>query len=170
MGQLIDDLLNLGRVSRARLSLEPVDLSAICLQVADNLRANGGSREAEFRIGDGLLATADPRLVRVVLDNLLANAWKFSAKKPRTLIEVGELVQNDERAFYVRDNGAGFDMQYENKLFGVFQRLHAADEYPGTGVGLATVKRVVERHGGRIWVQAAPEQGATFFFTLHGRN
>jgi PAS domain S-box-containing protein len=133
MGQLIDDLLNLGRVSRAQLSLEPVDLTAICLQIADNLRANDASREAEFKIGDGLLATADPRLVCVVLENLLANAWKFSAKKPRALIEVGELVQNGERAFYVRDNGAGFDMQYENKLFGVFQRLHAADEYPGTG-------------------------------------
>ncbi|MEX0960437.1 MAG: PAS domain-containing protein [Burkholderiales bacterium] len=170
MGQLIDDLLNLGRVSRAQLSIEPVSLSAICREIVDDLRASEQSRNVAFRIGEGLEATADPRLLRVALENLLSNAWKFSAKNPQALIEVGELVQNGVRAFYVRDNGAGFDMKYEGKLFGVFQRLHAVEEFPGTGVGLATVKRVVERHGGRIWVQAAPEQGATFFFTLHERH
>ncbi|HUF19757.1 MAG TPA: PAS domain-containing protein [Burkholderiales bacterium] len=170
MGQLIDDLLNLGRVSRAQLSLERISLTAMCNEIANDLRAAEGGRDTVISISEGLEATADARLMRVALQNLLLNAWKFSAKKPQALIEVGELVQNGERTFFVRDNGAGFDMQYANKLFGVFQRLHAAEEYAGTGVGLATVKRVVERHGCRVWARAAPEQGATFFFTLQEGN
>lgn len=166
LGHLIDDLLSLSRVSRAQLSMEPVDLAALCREIAGDLRAADPGREVELCIAEAVNAAADPRLLRVALQNLLSNAWKFTRQRSPAVIEFGELFEDGERVFYVRDNGAGFDMRYAHKLFGVFQRLHAAEEYPGTGVGLATVRRVVERHGGRVWAQAAPGEGAAFFFTL----
>ena len=167
MGQLIADLLALSQVSRATLHHETVDLSALARSIADDLQAHRGERQVALQIESGLQAQADAGLVRVVLENLLSNAWKFSGQQARAEISVGHTLDAaGEPVFFVRDNGAGFDMAYADKLFTPFQRLHAADEFAGTGIGLATVKRVIERHGGRLWADAAPGRGATFFFTL----
>jgi signal transduction histidine kinase len=165
MGLLIDDLLELSRVSRTEMRVEPVDLSQLAHRVAAELRQGHAGRVVEVRIDEGLSAAGDPRLLRLALQNLLDNAWKFTARRPRGTIEVGAR-NGDERVFFVRDNGAGFDMSYADKLFGVFQRLHTPTEFPGTGVGLAIVQRIVHRHGGRVWAEAVPDRGATFFFTL----
>jgi len=166
MGQLIDDLLNLSRVSRSELHREPIDLSGIASDVATELRGLDPHRHVALRIGEGLKAKGDPQLLRVVLENLLGNAWKYTAKKSKATIEFGVNQDNGNSSFFVRDNGVGFDMQYADKLFTPFQRLHAMNEFPGTGVGLATVQRIISRHGGRVWVEAAVNQGATFHFTL----
>jgi light-regulated signal transduction histidine kinase (bacteriophytochrome) len=155
----------LSRASRSELVFEPVNLSLLAENIVSDLRKAEPQRTVEFIIGSDLVARGDERLLRVVMDNLLRNAWKFTGKKPAARIEFGA-VPEPERAFYVRDNGAGFDMQYANKLFGVFQRLHSVGEFPGTGVGLATVQRIINRHGGRVWASGALEQGATFFFSL----
>jgi PAS domain S-box-containing protein len=163
MAELIDDLLALSRVTRGTFARERVDVGAIARTVADQLRSADPDRDVALVIPDGLFTNADPRLVRVALENLIGNAWKFSAKKPSTFIELG--MRDD--AFYVRDHGAGFDMAYVGKLFGVFQRLHAVSEFDGTGIGLATVQRIVQRHGGRIWAESKVGEGATFFFTLN---
>ncbi|HXI82643.1 MAG TPA: PAS domain S-box protein [Verrucomicrobiae bacterium] len=166
MGQLIDDLLNLSRVSRSELHREPVDLGRIAGDVAAELRGLDPRRHVALRIGEDLKAKGDPQLLRVVLENLLGNAWKYTAKKPRATIEFGVDQDNGNSSFFVRDNGVGFDMQYADKLFTPFQRLHAMNEFPGTGVGLATVQRIISRHGGRVWVEAAVNKGATIHFTL----
>jgi PAS domain S-box-containing protein len=167
MAELIDALLGLSRVTRAELSREPVDMTAMAHMIAADLQRNEPVREVAFVIADGLTASGDARLLRVALENLLGNAWKFSAKQPQARIEVGSLAQpNGALAFFVRDNGAGFDMAYADKLFGAFQRLHRMNEFPGTGIGLATVQRIVHRHGGRIWAEGEMGQGATFYFTL----
>jgi len=166
MGQLIDDLLNLSRVTRAEISRERVDLSATARDVVKELRAADPLRQAEVVIADALVAEADPRLVRLMLTNLLGNAWKFTAKCPRARIEFGRRQQAGEEAYFVRDNGVGFDMAYAGKLFGAFQRLHGMDDFPGTGIGLATVQRIVHRHGGRVWAEAAVDAGATFYFSM----
>ncbi len=166
MALLIDDLLQLSRVSRAELARAPVDLSALAAGVAAELQARQPERTVEFVIGAGLTAWGDARLLRVALENLLGNAWKFTSRQPAARIEFGAIEQDGRPAFLVRDNGAGFDMAYAQRLFGAFQRLHSASDFPGTGVGLATVKRIIRRHGGRIWAEAAPGQGATFYFTL----
>jgi PAS domain S-box-containing protein len=166
MGQLIDDLLNLSRLTRVEMSKETVDLSKMARDTVEELRAADRQRTAEVVIADGLTANADPRLLQVVMTNLLGNAWKFSGKNPNPRIEFGYGGENGNKAFFVRDNGAGFDMAYANKLFGAFQRLHAMHEFPGTGIGLAIVKRVINRHGGKVWAESAPDQGATFRFTL----
>jgi PAS domain S-box-containing protein len=166
MGQLIDDLLNLSRLTRVEMSKETVDLSKMAHDTVEELRAADRQRTAEVVIADGLTANADPRLLQVVMTNLLGNAWKFSGKNPNPRIEFGYGGENGNKAFFVRDNGAGFDMAYANKLFGAFQRLHAMHEFPGTGIGLAIVKRVINRHGGKVWAESAPDQGATFRFTL----
>ncbi len=170
MGQLIDDLLKLSRISRAELSRRSVDLSAAAKELAAALQSlkEGADRAVTFIIQPGVVAQGDPRLVRVVLENLLNNAWKFTRKTSEARIEFGTLPGDGETAFFVRDNGAGFDMNYVGKLFGAFQRLHAPDEYEGTGIGLATVQRIVRRHGGRAWAEGQPGQGATFYFTLPG--
>jgi signal transduction histidine kinase len=167
MAVLIDDLLELSRVARTEMRAEPVDLSQLAHKVAAELRQGHGSRDVEVRIADGLTATGDQRLLRLALQNLLDNAWKFTSKRPQATVEVGT-ADGTERVFFVRDNGAGFDMTYADKLFGVFQRLHTPNEFPGTGVGLAIVQRVVHRHGGRVWAEGAPDRGATFYFTLPG--
>jgi len=166
MGQLIDDLLNLSRLSRAEMRCEPVDLTALVKLVAGELQKNQPQRDVKLQITEGLTANGDARLLRIALENLLGNAWKFTSKLPHAVIEFGKEQQNGNAAFFVRDNGAGFDMTYAAKLFGAFQRLHANSEFPGTGIGLATVQRIIHRHGGRIWAQSAVGTGATFYFVL----
>ncbi len=166
MGQLIDHMLALSRVARAEMQSAPVDLSTVALATFDRLRAADGERQVDLRVEPGLLAHGDPALLEVALANLLGNAWKFSAKRTPARIEVGRLEVDGQSAFFVRDNGAGFDMAYSHKLFGAFQRLHRSSEFPGSGIGLATVQRVVHRHGGRVWAEAQVDQGATFYFTL----
>src|ERR1700704_2222386 len=166
MGMLIDDLLNLSRMTRAEIRKEAVNLSALAQSVVAGLREAQPNRQIEFRIEDRLEASADPRLVQVVLENLLGNAFKFTSKCTSASVEFGKLRNNGSSAYFVRDNGAGFDSAYATRLFGAFQRLHAASEFPGTGIGLATVQRIVHRHGGEIWAEGAVEKGATFYFTL----
>ncbi|MBI3774298.1 MAG: PAS domain S-box protein [Gammaproteobacteria bacterium] len=166
MGVLIDDLLLLSRVSRQDMVRKDVDLSALAQDVVVELMRNAAQRTVTWIVAPGLHAQGDARLLRVMLDNLLSNAWKYTSKKPAASIEFGVTEHPGGHVYFVRDNGAGFDMQYADKLFGAFQRMHKAEEFPGTGVGLATVARVIHRHGGRIWAQAEVGQGAIFFFTL----
>jgi len=145
---------------------EGVDLSALAQAIAGELQETQSERQVEFVIAQGLVATGDARLLRIVLENLLGNAWKFTGKRPRARIELGVTQDDGHRVYFVQDDGAGFDMAYANKIFGAFQRLHAMTEFSGTGIGLATVQRIIHRHGGRIWAEAAVGQGATFYFTL----
>jgi len=166
MGELIDDLLNLARVTRREMRREPVDLSAIARSIVAQLEKNDPGRRVDIAICDGLVGWGDPHLLRLVLENLLGNAWKFTGRQPAPRIEFGMDRRNGTPVYYVRDNGVGFDMAYSFKLFGAFQRLHAMREFPGTGIGLATVQRVINRHGGRVWADAQLGKGATFHFTL----
>jgi DNA-binding response OmpR family regulator len=167
MARLIDDLLGLSRVTRGDFQRGPVDLSEIAVAVAARLRRGAPDRQVELVVADRLLCEGDDRLLTIVLENLIGNAWKFTSKCAKPRIEFG-VIGDAARTYFVRDNGAGFDMAYAAKLFGMFQRLHSADEFEGTGIGLATVQRVVRRHGGRIWAEGAVGSGATFFFTLDG--
>jgi len=167
MGQLIEDLLSLSQVSRAKLRTEPVDLSLMARRLLDEWAARQPERQVSVMVENGLQAHGDERLLGVVMENLLSNAWKFTAKTAQAEISVGRQANSAGLPeFFVKDNGAGFDMAYTDKLFHPFQRLHAASEFAGTGIGLATVSRVIKRHGGRIWAESAPAHGATFFFTL----
>ncbi len=167
MNTLIDDLLRLARTTRAEMNCAPVDLSAMAHDIVQKLQGEQPSRAVDWIIAPGLATHGDPGLLQVALSNLLTNAWKYSSRLAQSRIEFGQQSQADAPpAFFVRDNGAGFDMKYAHRLFGPFQRLHSEREFPGTGVGLATVQRIIHKHGGRIWAQAAPDQGATFFFTL----
>jgi len=166
MGTLIDDLLKLARVTRAEIRTEDVDLSGMARDIVADLHRTTPERQVEFAIAPGLTARGDARLLRVALDNLLRNSWKYTAKQPAPRVEFASADANGGRAFMVRDNGAGFDMKYADKLFGVFQRLHSAADFEGTGIGLATVRRIINRHGGRIWAEGAVDRGATFYFTL----
>jgi signal transduction histidine kinase len=170
MGELIDDLLELSRVGRAELRRDPVSLSDVGRAVAVSLRTSVPNRQVDVQIHDGLVATADSRLVRIVLENLLGNAWKFTANVAAARIELGAQGTNGDTVYFVRDNGAGFDMAYMDKLFRPFQRLHVETEFPGTGIGLATVHRIIDRHGGRVWATGAVGTGATVFFTLPHDN
>jgi hypothetical protein len=163
MGGLIDDLLTLARMSRQEMRREPVDLTTMAREIGGELGRSDNGRGVDLRVQTGLVAQADARLLRLALTNLLDNAWKFTARRPDPRIELN---RRPDGVYLVRDNGAGFDMGYAHKLFAPFQRLHSADEFPGTGIGLAIVQRVVHRHGGRVWAEAAPGAGATFFFTL----
>ncbi len=166
MAALIDDLLGLARVTRAEMSLAEVDLSAAAAQFVDELRSSDPRRRAEVRIAPDMRVRGDPRLLNVALANLLRNAWKFTGKRECSRIEFGRVERDGAAVYYVKDNGAGFDMAYAAKLFGAFQRLHDANEFAGTGIGLATVQRIIHKHGGRVWAEAEPDNGATFFFTL----
>jgi PAS domain S-box-containing protein len=168
MGALIDDLLQLSRTTRAEMKTTEVNLSELVESIVDELRRAEPERKVVVVVTPGVVAEADPVLIRAVLQNLCQNAWKFTARHGEARIEFGERYEGGERSFYVRDDGAGFDMEYAGKLFGAFQRLHSQAEFPGNGVGLATVKRIVRRHGGRIWAEGAIEGGATFSFTLEG--
>jgi light-regulated signal transduction histidine kinase (bacteriophytochrome) len=167
MGELIDGLLALALVTRREIRRERVNLSQLARDVGARLQNHGSTRQVDLRVQDGLLAEGDARLLENVLQNLLGNAWKFTRHRPEARIEVGTAVLNDVPTFFVRDNGAGFDMSYADKLFGAFQRLHAATEFEGHGIGLATVSRIVRRHGGRIWAEGRIDVGATFYFTLN---
>jgi signal transduction histidine kinase len=166
MGVLIEDMLNLARVTRAEMRRERVNLSAMAHAILADLRKGEHSRRVECVIEENVEAEGDAPLLRVALDNLLGNAWKYTSRHPCARIEFGEVRTNGARVFYVRDDGAGFDPAYAGKLFGAFQRLHGSAEFPGTGVGLATVQRIVHRHGGRIWAESEVEKGATFYFTV----
>ena len=166
MGSLIDDLLNLSRISRSRTEPTEVDLSGIATEVLRECAAAEPQRRVEARIEPCLRARGDASLLRVALENLLGNAWKFSSRAEQASIEVGIVESAQGPAFYVRDNGEGFDPAYAAKLFQPFQRLHEIDDFPGTGIGLATVKRIIDRHGGTIWASSEPGRGATFYFTL----
>jgi len=166
MGCLVDDLLNLSQVGRQKLSIQDTLLGSLVEQVVEDLAPEYASREVEWRIGDLFSAECDSGLMKQVFVNLLSNAVKYTGKREHAVIEVGQTRQNGERIIFVRDNGAGFDMQYVGKLFGVFQRLHKARDFEGTGVGLAIVQRIIRKHGGRIWAEGVLDQGATFFFTI----
>jgi signal transduction histidine kinase len=166
MGRLIDDLLNLSRISRSEMTRELVDISKMAREVVGELRAMAPERETEFVVADGLHAQTDPRLLRIVLTNLLGNAWKFTATRPHSHIEFGCSGENGNKDYFTRDDGAGFDEAYAGKLFGAFQRLHSEQDFPGTGIGLATVQRIIQRQGGRVWAEGKVGHGATFHFTL----
>lgn len=166
MGQLIDDLLQLSRMTRMEMRGETVDLSELAESVMGDLLRTEPARRVEVAIRPGLRVAGDPDLLRIVLANLLSNAWKFTGRQPAARIELGFRDDGDERAYFVRDNGVGFDMAYASKLFGAFQRLHTQGEFPGTGVGLATVQRIINRHGGRVWAESAVNVGSTFYFAL----
>ena len=185
MGVLIDDLLHLSRESRAAMRSERVDLTALVREIGAELQRTQPDRRMEWVVAPALAAHGDARMLRVVLNNLLGNAWKYTGKRDGARIEVGVTVSPlpsaggtpsaasgdaayNGAAFFVRDNGAGFDMAYAGKLFGAFQRLHTLAEFPGSGIGLALVQRIIHRHGGRVWAEGAVGQGATFYFTLPG--
>jgi len=157
--------LKLSRVTRRKLSREEVPLSELARQVVEGLRAREPEREVEVEIADGVRGNWDPALVELALQNLLGNAWKYTGKTASARIEFGVLRRGDDAVFYLRDNGIGFDMSYAQKIFLPFERLHRLGEYEGTGIGLATVDRVISMHGGRIWAEAEPGKGATFYFT-----
>lgn len=166
MGRLIDEVLELARVSRCDLSKKTVDLTRMVNEIIADLQTNNPERKTQITISESLLARADESLARVVLENLLENAWKFTSREDMARITVGELPKAKQKTFYVSDNGVGLDMRYTKKLFSPFQRLHSHQDFPGTGVGLATVYRIIQRHNGRIWVESRPDEGATFYFTL----
>lgn len=168
MGQLIDDLLRLSRVSRQAMVYGPVNLSALVKEQIDELQSAEPDRMVEVTITPGISVSADPTLMQIAIANLVQNAWKFTSQHPNARLEFGMEEQANEPIYYLRDNGAGFDMAYADKLFGVFQRLHNTHEFPGTGIGLATVQRAIHRQGGRVWAEAAVDRGATFYFTLPG--
>jgi signal transduction histidine kinase len=166
MAQLIDDLLKLSRVTRSGMNREIVDLSAIVRAIAGNIRKQHPERAVKFIIADDLKGSGDAPLLTIAIENLLANAWKFTKKNPRTVIEFGVVLRDAEKVYHIKDNGAGFDMAFASKLFNPFQRLHQNSEFPGTGIGLATVKRIINRHGGRVWIEREENKGATVCFTL----
>jgi PAS domain S-box-containing protein len=166
MGELIDGLLKLSRLTRSEMHQEKVDLSILANEIAARLQETHPKRHAKFIIGSDLTADGDPQMLRVLLENLLGNAFKFTAKKPHVVIEFGSAVSDGKKTFFIKDNGAGFDMAFKDKLFGAFQRLHDTAEFPGTGIGLATVQRIINRHGGSIRAEGAVNKGATFYFTL----
>jgi len=166
MANLIDDILELSRVTRRTLEYEPLDLSDMAAEVVERLQKGNVDRQVEVHIEPGLQVKGDRHLIEIALQNLLDNAWKYTSKSPHARVEVGCQYNGAETVYYIRDNGAGFNMQYVNKLFKAFQRLHTVDDFPGTGIGLATVYRVIDRHGGRVWAEAELDKGATFYFTL----
>jgi light-regulated signal transduction histidine kinase (bacteriophytochrome) len=166
MSQLIDDMLNLSRVSRLEMNIQQVNLSEIAQKVVDELRQTQPEREAKFIIQKEIKVQGDSHLLRIVLENLFVNAWKYTSKHSSAHIEFGEQQQDGKAVYFIRDDGAGFDIKYAQKLFGAFQRLHTATEFPGTGIGLATVQRIIHRHGGKVWAEGEVEKGATFYFTI----
>lgn len=170
MHELVDGLLALSRITRQDFERARVDVTALARKIAARLRARDPGREVQWIIPEGLTAEGDARLLEIALDNLLGNAWKFTGSRKPARIELGERRDGKRSVFFVRDNGAGFDMAYVGKLFGVFERLHTSAEFEGTGVGLATVQRVIQRHNGRVWAEGAVDQGATFYFTLEDKE
>ena len=170
MSQLIDALLTLAQVGRGELQPIELDFSYLVQAVASEIAAANSERSVRVAVAPGMRAYGDPRLVRIVVGNLLENAWKFTGRRKRPAIEVGPVQNTTQPTYYVRDNGAGFDPAYASRLFAAFQRLHADREFPGTGIGLAIVHRVISRHGGKVWADSRPEHGATFYFSLPGKS
>jgi PAS domain S-box-containing protein len=170
MARLIDDLLSLARIGRAELHREDIDLTSVARAIGDRLREAYPSREVELCVQDGLTLEGDAVLLGVVMENLLGNAWKFTSRGATARIEVGEASMDGQAAYFVRDDGAGFDMAHASRLFVAFQRMHTAEEFPGTGIGLATVQRIIRRHGGELWAESRVGKGATFFFTVGRRT
>jgi PAS domain S-box-containing protein len=170
MGEIINDLLQLSRIGQAELHKERMDLSELARAVADRLRQNQPERKIEFNIQDGIMGWGDQHLFVIALENLLENAWKFTTRQSLGRIEFGIAQQGGKSIYFVRDNGVGFDMKSAEKLFSPFQRLHSDQDFPGTGIGLSTVRRIIRRHGGQIWAEAEVGKGATFYFTLAGRE
>lgn len=166
MGQIIDDLLDLARVSRSGLSIQDIDLSSLANNILARLIEGQPSQHFALRVEEGLRVRADPNLMAIVLENLLSNALKFAGQRDVAVIEVGSEIRDNRRIYFVRDNGVGYDMAFAGKLFGVFQRLHSSTEFPGNGIGLATVKRIIARHHGEIWASSEPDKGAVFLFWL----
>jgi light-regulated signal transduction histidine kinase (bacteriophytochrome) len=166
MAQLIDAMLILSRVTRAEIKRSHINLSNLAENIAVELATHDPRRNVTWKIAPDLNALADPTLIKSVMENLLGNAWKFTSRHPCCIIEVGKMMQNGNEVFYVKDDGAGFDMKYMSKMFAPFQRLHSSTEFEGTGIGLATVNRIINKHGGRIWAEGEPEKGATIYFTL----
>jgi light-regulated signal transduction histidine kinase (bacteriophytochrome) len=167
MGQLMDDLLKLSRVTRSDLNIEKLDLSDMARNIVDELRNDEPKRKVKVIIAPNITANGDKNLLGLVLQNLLGNAWKYSSKTSEPRIEMGTVEHNGKQAYFVHDNGVGFDMTYADKLFKPFQRLHKATEFTGTGIGLATVQRIIRRHGGEVWAESKVGEGATFYFTLN---
>jgi light-regulated signal transduction histidine kinase (bacteriophytochrome) len=174
MGNLIDDMLRLSQVTRADLKLARVDLSALAREIAGGIEREQSGRTVEWAIEAGLSIRADPALMRIAMQNLLQNAWKFTGRTDKPVIRVGALTRDANKVYFVADNGVGFDTAHAENLFGAFQRLHHADDFPGTGIGLAIVQRIIRRHNGKIWAEAKQGEGATFFFSVkeskHGSN
>ena len=170
MAELIDALLKLSRISRSDLTMIPVKIGAMAAEIAKELQEADPDRDVEFRIDAGLTAIADGAMIKSVMENLLGNAWKFTSKTGKALIEFSVTGDNGRQVFFVRDNGVGFNMEYVSRLFGAFQRLHRHDEFEGNGIGLATVQRIITLHGGRIWAEGAEGKGAAFYFTLGGAD
>jgi signal transduction histidine kinase len=168
MADLIEDMLQLSRITRMEMNIEKVNLTLIARSVMSELQKSQPQRHVEISIADSLEDNADLRLMRIVLDNLLSNAWKFTERQAKAVIEFG-LWKTDRKKiiYFIRDNGAGFDMAYSDKLFAPFQRLHADDEFPGTGIGLATVRRIINRHGGKVWAEGEIDKGASFYFSIN---
>lgn len=170
MGRLVDDLLGLSKIGRQELSLQTTPLDSLLQQVVEDLVPECSGREIDWRIGYVSSAECDPALMKQVFVNLLSNAVKYTGKREHAVIQIGQMMKNGRRVIFVRDNGVGFEMQYAGQLFGVFQRLHKARDFEGTGVGLAIVQRIIRKHGGEIWAEAEVDKGATFFFTLGSQN
>jgi light-regulated signal transduction histidine kinase (bacteriophytochrome) len=166
MGQLVDELLNLTRVGRQTLAVSPTELNAVVKDVITMLEPETHGRQVEWKISDLPAMPCDVVLIRQVFQNLIGNALKYSRKRPQPVIEIGQIEKDGQAVIFVKDNGVGFNMKYADKLFGVFQRLHRAEEFEGTGVGLATVRRIVQKHGGQVWADAEVDRGSTFYFTL----
>jgi light-regulated signal transduction histidine kinase (bacteriophytochrome) len=166
MSGLIEDLLNLSRIGRSELTARPISLSQVATEAAAAIRERHPGREVQLEITPNLDVNADARLLRIALENLLSNAWKYTARAPNAHVTVGMQDSENGPVYFVRDNGVGFDMKYADKLFVPFQRLHPEAEFPGSGIGLVTVQRIIARHGGRVWADAKPDEGATFYFTL----
>jgi len=166
MSGLIEDLLNLSRIGRSELTARPISLSQVAAEAAAALRERHPAREVQLEIAPGLEVNADPRLLRIALENLLSNAWKYTARAAAARVSIGMQAGESGPVYFVHDNGVGFDMKYADKLFVPFQRLHPETEFPGSGIGLVTVQRIIARHGGRVWADAKVDEGATFYFTL----
>jgi PAS domain S-box-containing protein len=166
MGNLIDDMLKLSRVTQSEFNYQSIDLSKMVQSISDTFQKNNPNNNVKMTIQKGIVIQGDPHSMQIALTNLIDNAWKFTGREKHPRIEFGTTLQENEKIFFIRDNGVGFDMSYVGKLFGAFQRLHTMDEFAGTGIGLATVQRIIRRHGGKIWAEGEVGKGATFYFTL----
>ncbi len=167
MGQLMDDLLKLARVTRVEMNCEDVNLTDLTEKVIEELATSSPKHRVSVNIDPNLKAYADNNLLRQVMENLLSNAWKYSGKTVKPKIEIGTIMHEGKQAFFVRDNGVGFDMAYADKLFQPFQRLHTGTDFAGTGIGLSIVQRIIQRHGGQVWAEGKVGEGATFYFALN---